>query len=108
MQNSACYYLDTLFYLTEIVITGILIGGALVLALFVASVLRGRKAVRAYVYIVTRGEGASELEANIVASRIDSSKAGQLNPSVMEFIRVHYAGKQLPMMSDARLDGFRE
>ena len=79
---------------------------AVVIGLFVFSMSRGKKAVRAYVYLLSRSDGASEAEANLDASRIDTHRAGQLNDAMLMFNRQCYNGKQLAMISDARLDGF--
>lgn len=76
--------------------------------LFAFSVSRGKKAVRAYIYLVARGEGATEGEANGLALRIDTHRAGQLNLAMAEFVKMCYGGSQLTMISDARIDGFRE
>ncbi|SDS86947.1 hypothetical protein SAMN05216598_3063 [Pseudomonas asplenii] len=81
---------------------------AVAVGLFVFGTIRGRKAVRAYVYLASRSEGASEAEANDVASRIDAHAAGQLNRPMREFANHCYSGRQLAMISAARLDGFRE
>lgn len=86
----------------------ILIVVAVAAALFVFSITRGKKAVKAYVYLAARSEGNSELVANDIASRIDAHRAGQLNAAMLEFAGQCYNGKQLAMISDARCDGFRE
>jgi hypothetical protein len=57
----------------------ILIVVAVAVALFFFSVSRGKKAVRAYVYLAERRDGKSELEANSFALRIDTHRAGTLN-----------------------------
>jgi hypothetical protein len=70
--------------------------------------VEGRKAVRAYVYMAARCDGASEHEANALALRIDTHLAGQMNTAMMEFVKISYNGSQLRMISDARLDGFHQ
>lgn len=84
----------------------ILLGVIAVAGFLMFSVARGKKAVRAYVYLASRSEGASELEANALVQRIDTHRAGQLNTAMGEFARGCYNGSQLRMISDARLDGF--
>lgn len=81
--------------------------GVAVIGLFIFSISRGKKAVQAYVYLAARSEGASEGAANQVASRIDSHAAGGLNDAMLTFAKHCYNGKQLAMISAARLDGFR-
>ncbi|TLX70489.1 hypothetical protein FAS41_27885 [Pseudomonas nicosulfuronedens] len=76
--------------------------------LFIFAMSRGKKAVRAYIYLAARSEGASVEEANELASRIDTHRAGQLNTAMRQFILQCYNGQQLPMISDARLDGFKQ
>ncbi len=78
------------------------------IGLFIFSMNRGKKAVRAYVYLAARNDGASEQDANDIALRIDTHRAGQLNGTMREFVKRCYGGQQLAMISDARLDGFRE
>ncbi|MCY1298732.1 hypothetical protein D9M69_489830 [compost metagenome] len=81
---------------------------AAAIGLFIFSMSRGKKAVRAYVYLAARSDGASEADANSIASRIDTHRASQLNGAMREFAHHCYNGKQLAMISDARLDGFHE
>lgn len=88
----------------EIIILGI----AVVVGLFIFSINRGKKAVRAYVYLASRSEGASEYEANDFVSRIDTNSASKLNEAMLTFAKHCYGGRQLKMISAARLDGFRE
>lgn len=71
------------------------------------SMKRGTKAVQAYVYLATRSEGKSETEANDIASRIDTHSAAALNKTMRMFCNHCYGGKQLAMISSARLDGFK-
>jgi hypothetical protein len=87
--------------LAIIIITG-------VAGLFIFSMSRGKKAVRAFIYLTSRADGATVSEANDLASRIDTHRASELNTAMLHFVRHAYGGKQLPMISDARLDGFRE
>jgi predicted LPLAT superfamily acyltransferase len=79
-----------------------------VVGFFMFAASRGRKAVRAYVYMAARCDGASEHEANALALRIDTHRAGQMNTAMMEFVKISYNGSQLRMISDARLDGFHQ
>ena len=77
-----------------------------VVGLFIFTMSRGKKAVRAYVYLAARSDGATEEDANNMALRIDTHRASQLNSAMREFTHHCYGGKQLAMISDARLDGF--
>jgi len=79
-----------------------------IIALFIFFMSRGKKAVQAYVYLAARSDGASEVEANSIASRIDSHSAGNLNQAMQMFCKQCYGGRQLAMISDARLDGFQK
>lgn len=81
---------------------------AIVVALFFFGMSRGKKAVRAYVYLAARSEGKSELEANNLASTVDTHHAGQLNAAMLTFAQHCYNGSQLAMISDAKMNGFRE
>ncbi len=81
---------------------------AAIVAMFIFSMSRGKKAVKAYVYLAARSEGVSEIDANDIACRIDTYRAGQLNGSMRVFAQHCFGGKQLAMISSARLDGFRE
>ncbi len=79
---------------------------AMGIALCVFAVARGQKAVKAFVYIGLRSEGESIAEANYKTSRIDTGRASELTPAMLDFVNTMYRGKQLPMISDARMDGF--
>lgn len=68
---------------------------------------RGTKAVQAYVYLASRSEGESEFSANNIALRIDTHNASTLNDAMLLFCKHCYNGKQLAMISSARLDGFK-
>lgn len=83
------------------------IGVLAIVGLAVFAVSRGKKAVRAYVYLMARRDGLSEGEANMVARRFDTNSAGMLNDEMLRFAKRNYGG-QLAMISDARLDGFSE
>lgn len=79
-----------------------------IVALSIFLMSRGKKAVQAYVYLAARSDGASEAEANNIASRIDTHNAGNLNQAMLVFCKQCYGGRQLAMISDARLDGFQK
>ncbi len=86
----------------------VLFGVAIIAGLFIFSMSRGKKAVRAYVFLAARSEGASESSANKLASRIDTNSASKLNEAMLTFVKHCYGGRQLEMISAARLDGLRE
>ncbi|MBX9904958.1 MAG: hypothetical protein K2Y31_11420 [Burkholderiales bacterium] len=78
-----------------------------IVAAFIFLMKRGAKAVQAYVYLAARSEGKNEVEANDIALRIDTHSAGALNSSMLVFCKHCYGGRQLAMISIARLDGFK-
>ena len=79
-----------------------------IVAAFFFFMKRGTKAVQAYVYLAARSEGKNEVDANDMASRIDTTSAGHLNQAMLTFCKHCYGGRQLEMISSARLDGFRK
>lgn len=70
--------------------------------------LRGRKAVRAFVFLSEIIEDKSEDEANITASRIDFFAASKVKHQMLNFVNTVYGGSQLTMISQARASGFKE
>ena len=88
----------------EIVFAVILVGAGL----WFFAMKRGRKAVRAYAYLNMRMDGKIPMEANTFAARIDMNTASKMNKSMLMFVRHHFNGMQLEMISAARLDGFLE
>ena len=70
--------------------------------------LRGRKAVRAFVFLSEIIEDKSEDEANITASRIDFFAASKVKHQMSNFVNTVYGGSQLTMISQARASGFKE
>lgn len=79
-----------------------------IISVFFFLMKRGAKAVQAYVYLAARSEGRSEFDANDIASRIDTYSAGNLNQAMLVFCKHCYGGRQLAMISSARLDGFKK
>ncbi|ENU36636.1 MULTISPECIES: hypothetical protein [Acinetobacter] len=78
-----------------------------IIAAFAFLMKRGVKAVQAYVYLAARLDGKSEAEANDIALRLDTHSAGHLNDAMRLFCQHCYGGRQLAMISGARLDGFK-
>ena len=70
--------------------------------------LRGRKAIRAFIFLSEISEEKSESEANVIASRIDLFAASKLQPQMLNFVKTVYGGSQLTMISQARIHGFKE
>jgi len=80
-----------------------------IVAAFIFMMKRGVKVVQAYVvYLAARSEGEIEAEANDIALRIDTHSAGDLNDAMYMFCSHCYGGRQLAIMSSARLDGFKD
>ena len=86
----------------------VILAATAIIAAFFFMVKRGKKAVQAYVYLAARSEGKGEFEANDIASRIDTYSAGHLNQAMLVFCKHCFGGRQLAMISSARLDGFRK
>lgn len=78
------------------------------LAFWYFMMLRGRKAVRAFIFLSEIIEDKSEDEANITASRIDFFAASKAQHQMSSFVNTVYGGSQLTMISQARASGFRE
>lgn len=79
-----------------------------VVGIWYFTLCRGRKTARAYIYLLEIGNGSSEFEANLVASRLDFFAASKLMNEAMQFVNLVYNGSQLTMISEARLAGFKE
>jgi hypothetical protein len=77
-------------------------------ALIFYSMQRGKKAVRAFIYLAAMEKGATEHEANVMASRLDLHAASNLNDQMRQFVQLVYGDSQLAMISAARRAGFRE
>jgi hypothetical protein len=73
-------------------------------ALFV--IKRGRLTVRASTYLLLIEGGADVLEANKAALSIDTYAACELRRGAVFHLEERYQGKQLALISAARLNGF--
>lgn len=69
---------------------------------------RGRKAVRAFFYILARNRGESIEEANRSASHINFSRASRHNQAMVDYANMHFNGSQLGLIDAARRDGFSQ
>ena len=80
----------------------VVVAGSSALALF-----RGRKAVRAYMYLRFLDHGASSDEANALVIRMGFSEAGKHQSHALQFVHMQFGGKQLVMIASARSLGFK-
>ena len=71
------------------------------------SMSRGRLAVRAFVYLGLLSRGDRPERANEKALSVDFHAASEMAPHALEFVNEFYGGKQLPMISNARINGFK-
>ncbi|MFC3110848.1 hypothetical protein ACFQAT_28315 [Undibacterium arcticum] len=69
---------------------------------------RGRKAVRAFFYILGRNAGESVFDANRGAMRIGFHRASQHNLAMIDCANKHFGGSQLRLIGAARQDGFTQ
>ena len=68
---------------------------------------RGISTVRAYVYLRAINAAASVEEANRITHSADIvNGSAQTIRDAMEFVQIVYGGKQLPMIADAKRQGF--
>lgn len=94
-------------------LTTITIVAVLAVVAYAYSVKRGRLFVRSYLFLLHLSDGASVEEANKAANVFGS---GILDPGeevlrtrhAEEFVRIHFGGKQLPLIELAQHKGFRE
>lgn len=92
---------------TEYVMLFILIAVMAVCAVWYYSMLRGRLTVRASTYLMLISEGNSEDHANKIALAVDLFAANQLKNGAMYHVNEVYGGRQLALIADARLQGFK-
>jgi cellobiose-specific phosphotransferase system component IIC len=71
-------------------------------------ILRGQKAVRAFVFLCDIENGKTELEANISSSRIDIFAATKIMDNMISSVDLVYGGSQLTMISEARRLGYNQ
>ena len=86
---------------------GFLIGVAFCVWLWYATMRRGLRAVRAYVYIEEYVRTQSVEQANAEAFRVTPTQASDIAEQAMRHAAMHYRGKQLEMIAGARNAGFR-
>lgn len=69
--------------------------------------LRGKLTVRAFVYVSERAAGRTEMEANKTAMSLDHNAASRFSGMAMNYVNSIHGGRQLDLISEARLLGFR-
>lgn len=77
-----------------------------VLAYF--AVMRGRKTVRAYIYLMQTDGGMDIGQANDIAGSVSTNYAGEFRIAALNYCRTHFRGNQLDMIKEARSRGFRQ
>jgi hypothetical protein len=83
--------------------------GSIVIAtcLWVFAVFRGRKAVRAYMYLRFLDHGESSSQANAAVICMGFLEAGKHQANARQFVYMQFDGKQLAMIASARSLGFK-
>ena len=69
--------------------------------------LRGKLTVRAFVYVSEVAAGRTEWEANKTALSLDYNAASKCSGIAMNYVNTIHGGRQLDLISEARLLGFR-
>lgn len=75
-------------------------------ALWYWTLRRGLLTVRAFVYLGMLTQGMSPMQANDHVFRIWYFDAASYAPAVKSFLREYFGGRQLPMIAEARRQGF--
>jgi hypothetical protein len=75
-------------------------------AVFYFFLSRGRKAVRAFFYMLARHRGEGVSDANRSARMIGFRRASQHNLAMIDYANAHFNGSQLKLIGAARRDGF--
>ncbi len=88
------------------VIVSVVGGISLLLLVFLWSIKRGQKTVRAFVFLSAVADGNSVQSANELAKRIDLFAASELQKKAMIMVEMVFGGSQLKMISHARREGF--
>lgn len=83
----------------------VLVIGLVALWMYAGS--RGRLTVRAFIYLSELSAGRAEEEANKTALSVDSNAASKFSSVTRNYVKMFYGGKQLDLISEARLKGFR-
>ncbi len=69
---------------------------------------RGLLAVKAAMYLLMLEDNEKPETANAEVGKLDTEMPPMIIHTAKEFINLRYAGKQLPMIAEARAKGFRE
>lgn len=80
----------------------------LVIVVFYYAVIRGRKTVRAYVYLIQVENGMDLDMANAIAGNLSTASAGEYRSAALRHCREAFNGSQLEMIKAARNKGFAQ
>ncbi|MBW5861752.1 hypothetical protein H0I57_21175 [Yersinia enterocolitica] len=70
------------------------------------AIIRGRKSVRAYIYLIQRETGTDIETANQIAAHVTTQVAASYRSAAMRYCYQYHEGNQLMMIKDARKQGF--
>lgn len=80
----------------------------IILLVFLWSMKRGQKTVKAYVFLSSIADGHTVESANELAKRIDLYAASELRKKALVIVDAAFEGNQLKFISHARREGFLE
>lgn len=78
----------------------------IVLLIGYVAIIRGRKSVRAYIYLIQRETGTDIETANQIAVHLTAQGAAGYRNAALQYCHQYHAGNQLMMIRDARKQGF--
>nr|WP_253076409.1 hypothetical protein [Citrobacter freundii]URZ94096.1 hypothetical protein [Citrobacter freundii] len=81
-------------------------GLLLLIGVFIYAISRGRKTVRAYVYLMQVENGLDLKMANAIAGSLSTASAGEYRNAAMRHCHAAFNGSQLNMIKAARNKGF--
>lgn len=70
------------------------------------AIIRGRKSVRAYVYLIQCETGTDIETANQIAAHVTTQVAASYRSAAMRYCHQYHEGNQLIMIQNARKQGF--
>lgn len=79
-----------------------------VVAVFYFFLSRGRKAVRAFFYVLARNRGEGIDNANHSARMINFRRASRHRLAMIDYANMHFNGSQIRLIDAARRDGFSQ
>lgn len=68
---------------------------------------RGKLMVRAFIYISELAAGRTQAEANMTALSLDYNAASRFATIAKNYVDLAHNGRQLDLISEARLQGFK-